>query len=192
MSERKIILDPDILPDDFRKTADALGWELLKLSPPEGLLALELIYRAGSEGSTTVHYIEDSYIKVRYALTRGPQADAVATEVTEYFGHIPDDSVLEAAEDESEGPQYLVGWLMSATALGDQAGHERLRALIEKRLAHENSGVRRAALISASWLEWPDFRATVERMAKEDPAKDVREDAANLAESYRLRAGGKI
>jgi hypothetical protein len=192
MSERRIILDPDLLPDDFRATADAEGWELVKESPPEGLLALELIYRAGSEGATTVHYIEDSYVKVRYALTRGPQADAVAEEVIGVFAHIPDDSVKEAAEDETAGPQHMVGWMLSATVLGDQAGHEWLHALIEKRLAHENSGVRRAALIAATWLEWPDFRATIERMAKEDPAGDVRAEAAKLANAYRLRDEGKV
>ncbi|HEX8483166.1 MAG TPA: hypothetical protein VF650_14815 [Allosphingosinicella sp.] len=192
MSERKIILDPDLLPDDFRATADAAGWELISESPPKGLLALELIYRAGSEGATTVHYIEDPLVKVRYALARGPQADEVAEEVKAIFAHIPDESVMEAAEDESEGLQSIVSWMLSATVLEDQAGHQWLHALIEKRLAHENSAVRRAALISVSWLEWPDFRTSIERMATDDPDEAVRQDAASLAQAYAMRDKGEI
>jgi hypothetical protein len=192
MSERKIILDPDLLPEDFRATADAAGWELISESPPEGLLALELIYRAGSEGTTTVHYNEDPLVKVRYALARGPQADEVAEEVKAIFAHIPDESVMEAAEDESEGLQSIVSWMLSATVLEDQAGHQWLHALIEKRLAHENSAVRRAALISVSWLEWPDFRTSIERMATVDPDEAVRRDAGSLAQAYAMRDSGEI
>ena len=91
-----------------------------------------------------------------------------------------------------ECPLPMVSWLLSAAALGEHAGHERLAKLIEKRLAHEHEGVRRAALIAVSWLEWPDFRATVERMAMTDPEEEVRSYAANLAKAYVLREEGKI
>ena len=192
MSEHRIILDPDILPDDFRTTAADAGWTLVNEAPPSGLLALELVYRLDGHDASTVHYIEDSYIKVRYALTRGPQADALVGEVTDLFAYAPDDAVREAAEDDDEGLQHIVSWMLSATALGDQAGHAWLSGLIEKRLAHDASAVRRAALVAASWLEWPDFRATVERMAQTDPAPDVRQDAAKLARAYGLRDEGKL
>ncbi|APR88320.1 hypothetical protein A7982_13669 [Minicystis rosea] len=122
---------------------------------------------------------EGSHIKVRYALTRGPEADAVADETMTIFSHASDDVVRAAAEDESEGLQHVVSWMLSATALGDQAGHAWLTGLIEKRLAHENSAVRWAAVRATSWLEWPDFRAT-------------RSDAAALAEAYALRDQGQL
>jgi hypothetical protein len=42
-----------------------------------------------------------------------------------------------------------------------------------------------------SWLEWPEFRADVEKLAT-DKVRDVREDAKRLVEAYRLRDAGKL
>ena len=192
MPERRVILDDSLSPQVFAKGAEEAGWELMQKHPESHSNTLEHIYRAGKDGKSTVHYIEDQFVKVRYALARGPDAKALAKAITDLFPHGPDDRVLAAAEDDSQGPQYSVDWLMSATVLGDQAGHARLRKLVEKRLAHGNPGVRRAALIAVSWLEWPDFRATVDRMAREDQDPGVRDIAAGLAKSYASRDGGKL
>ena len=192
MGERKIILDHEVLPDDFRAGAAHMGWELVKEYPASEDNTHEQIYRAGQDGTSTVHYIEDQFVKVRYALTRGPESEALAEQVRSILPHGPDDRVLAAAEDDGEDLQYMVSWMLSATVLGDQAGHDRLRALIEKRLAHENPAVRRVALLAASWLEWPDFRASIERMAEDDPDEDVRREAAKLAGAYRQRDEGQL
>lgn len=192
MQEQRVILDDSLTPKAFAKGAQEAGWQLIQEHPESKDNTLEHIYRAGKDGKSTVHYIEDQFVKVRYALARGPDAKTLAKAITDLFPHGPDDRVLAAAEDDSQGPQYSVDWLMSATVLGDQAGHARLKKLIEKRLAHENAGVRRAALIAAGWLEWPDFRATVDRMAKEDKDPEAREIAAGLAKSYGLREQGKV
>jgi hypothetical protein len=187
-----IILDPIVTPDDFTEGAYVADWELVEERKESESSNYEQIYRAGADGKSTVHYVADQFVKVRYALARGPDAERLATRIKKLFDFEPDRSLLAAAEKERDDLQDMVDGLMSATVLGDQAGHARLAKLVEKRLAHENSAVRRAALISVSWLEWPDFRKTVEHMAKEDPAKDVREAAGNLAESYRLRDKGKL
>ena len=192
MNERRILLDPDCTPEVFRAVADAAGWELIRESPPSGLLALELIYRPDAAATTTIHYVEDSYIKVRYAVVRGPQADPFAEDLMERVAYAPVEVVLEAAEDESEGLQHVISWMLSATALADQAGHARLVRLIEARLRHGNAAVRRVALVAATWLEWPDFRATVERLASDDPDQDVRSQAGKLAAAYRMRDEGKV
>ncbi|MBV9883213.1 MAG: HEAT repeat domain-containing protein [Sphingomonadaceae bacterium] len=192
MGERKVILDHEVLPEDFREGAARMGWELVKEHPAGRDSTYEQIYRAGREGTSTVHYIEDQFVKVRYVFIRGPEADELAEQVMDIFDHAPDASLLAAAEKDREDLQTMVNWMLSATVLGDQAGHERLVALIEKRLAHEDPGVRRIALLAASWLEWPDFRATIERMAEADPDEDVRADAAKLAGAYRQRDEGKL
>jgi hypothetical protein len=192
MQEQRVILDDSLTPETFAKSAQEAGWQLTHKHPESESNTLEHIYRAGKDGESTVHYIEDQFVKVRYALARGPDASALAKTITDLFPHGPDDRVLAAAEDDSQSPQYSVDWLMSATVLGNQAGHARLRKLIEKRLAHENPGVRRAALIAVSWLEWPDFRSTVDRMAKEDQNPETREIAAGLAKSYGLRDEKKL
>lgn len=193
MAERTLVLDPEISPEGFAEGADAAGWELIKEIEETESSNHELIYRPDeSDKKNTIHYVEDQFVRVRYALARGPDAKALAEELQERFDHMIEEELLKLAEKDRDDIQTIVDGLMSATVLGGQAGHARLAKLVEKRLGHENSAVRRAALTSVSWLEWPDFRKTVEHMAKEDSAKDVREDAGNLAESYRLRDKGRL
>jgi hypothetical protein len=193
MAERIVVLDPVVTSEGFAEGADAAGWELVEEVAESESSNHELIYRPDEDDDeNTIHYVEDQFVRVRYALARGPDAEDLAEQLQDRFDYMIEEELLKLAEKDRDDLQTMVDGLMSATVLGDQAGHERMRKLVEKRLAHENSAVRRAALISVSWLEWPDFRETVERMAKEDKAADVREDAENLAESYRLREKGEI
>jgi hypothetical protein len=193
MAERTIVLDPVVTSEGFAEGAEAAEWELIEEIEETESRNHELIYRPDEEDEENrIHYVEDQFMRVRYALARGPRAKALARTIEQRFDYMIEEELLKLAEKDGDDLQTMVDSLMSATVLGDQAGHARLAKLIEKRLGHENKAVRRAALISVSWLEWPDFRATVERLAKEDSAKDVREDAANLAKSYRLRDKGKL
>jgi hypothetical protein len=191
MAERTIVLDPIVTAAGFAEGADGAGWELVEEHKKSDSINRELIYRREEGDRNTIHYVEDQFLRVRYAFVRGRNAAAIARQVEDRFDYIEEAKILELAEKDGD-PQGKVDGLMSATVLGGQAGHARLVRLVEKRLADESSAVRRAALISVSWLEWPDFRATVEKLAKDDPAADVRTDAANLAESYGLRDDGKL
>jgi len=193
MAERIVVLDPVVTAEGFAEGADAAGWDLVDEREESESSNHELIYRPDEEDEkNTIHYVEDQFVRVRYALARGPDAAALAEALQERFDYMDQEELLKLAEKDRDDLQTMVDGLMSATVLGDQAGHARLAKLVEKRLGHENSAVRRAALISVSWLEWPDFRKTVEQLAKDDRAKDVREDAENLAESYRLRDKGTL
>lgn len=192
MEERRILLEPSMEPEDFAEAAEEAGWKLIAENEETKSSPYELIFRTDEKGETTAHYVDDRFIMVRYAAARGPKKAAVAADIEELLDYVRDDHALEEAERDRDDLQEMVDWLMTATALRDQAGHERLSTLMEKRLAHDHPAIRRAAWLAASWLEWPDFRATVERMAKEEPEKDVRADAAKLAEAYALRDKGKI
>lgn len=188
MTECTVVLDPIVTSEGFVEGADAAGWERIAERHESESSNHELIYRPDADDKkNTIHYVEDQFVRVRYVLVRGPDARALAEAIRERYDYIDEGTLLELAETDSDDLQTIVDGLMSVTVLGDQVGHARLARLVEKRLAHENKAVRRAALIAVSWLEWPDFRATVERLARHDPAKDAREDAVNLAESYALR-----
>ena len=189
---RKLILSDEVLPEDFREGADEAEWKLVAEQAGDESIPLEHVYRAGVAATSTVHYLEDRLLQVRYVPARGPEADAIIEDVVNHFAHAPDELVLEAAEEETENLQFMIDWLSSATVLGEQAGHERLADLIDSRLEHECPAIRRVALFCASWLEWPDFRARVEEMVVNDPDPEVQEDAARLASGYRLRDEGKL
>lgn len=191
MAERTIVLDPIVTAAGFAEGADAAEWELIEDRKKSASQNRELIYRREEGDRNTIHFVEDQFVRVRYAFVRGPNAAAIAKQVEDRFDYLEEDKLLEQAEKDGD-PQSRIDGLMSVTVLGNQAGHSRLVKLVEKRLADDTSAVRRAALISVSWLEWPDFRTTVARLAKEDPAADVRKDAANLAESYTLRDKGEL
>jgi hypothetical protein len=192
MEEHRILLEPSMDAEDFAEAAEEAGWKLIAENEETKSSPYELIYRTDEKGKTTAHYVDDRFIMVRYAAARGPKKAAVAADIEELLDYVRDADALEEAERDREDLQEMVDWLMTVTALRDQAGHERLAKLVEKRLAHAHSAIRRAALLAASWLEWPDFRKTVERMAKDDPDKDVRRDAAKLAKAYALREKGEI
>jgi hypothetical protein len=187
--EQKIVLDPSVTADKFEEVAERLGWTFAEERPATDLAAYELIYR---NGGTEIHYAEDLIVMVRYVLARGSDISGTVKEIRDNLPTESDEAILAAAEADTDDLQDMIDWLLSATVLGDQVGHDRLVRLVEKRLSHPNSGVRRAAIIAVSWLEWPDFRSLVEKLAKEDSAEDVRADAARLAEAYRLRDEGKL
>ncbi|HEY4183211.1 MAG TPA: hypothetical protein VGM90_40585 [Kofleriaceae bacterium] len=186
---RRILLDSSITDEDFADATVMMGWKLIDEKEPTETTAHELIYRAGKG---TAHYVEDTRIMVRYAAAVGPNIAAIVAEIEELLPFVTDDKALAEAETDRDDLQKMVDWLMSATALGEQAGRVRLVTLIEKRLRHASSAIRRAALLAASWLEWTELRATVEGMAKNDAADDAREDARRLADAYRLRDVGKL
>jgi len=190
--QRRILLDSSITAEDFADAAEVAGWTLIDEHDPGKTGVHELIYRAGEHGKSTVHYVEDTDLMVRYAAARGPDKAPLAAEIEELLPFVTDKAALDQAERDRDDLQEMVDWLLSAAALGDQAGHKRLVALVEKRLGHKSSAIRRAALLAASRLEWPDFRATIERLAKDEPDADTRKDASRLAKAYRLRDEGKL
>jgi hypothetical protein len=192
MEERRILLEPTMEPEDFAEAAEEAGWTLIAENEEEASKPYELIYRTDEKGETTAHYVDDRFIMVRYAAARGPGKAAVAADIEELLDYVRDDEALEQAERDRDDLQEMVDWLLTATALREQAGRERLTALVEKRLGHSSSAIRRAALLAASWLEWPEFRATIEQIAKDESDAEAHQEAARLAEAYALRDKGKL
>ena len=77
------------------------------------------------------------------------------------LSYFTDADILDSAEDDSASAEEKAVWLTAAAALGEQAGHERLARLIERRLADMGPEVRRAAVVSAAWLTWPELVAKI-------------------------------
>ena len=188
--EVRIVLGEEVTSDVFRRRAEELGWLLLQEHQPTADTTFELVYAATKDQKTTVHFVEDEFVKVRYVVVRGPQTDKNVRLVESRFDCYDDEDILKKAERDGS-LQEMIDWMMSATVLGDQAGRERLVTLIKRRLHHENSGVARAALIAVSWLEWAEFRKDVEALA-ENSSPDVRADATRLKEAYQLRDSHRL
>src|SRR5215471_15868705 len=71
--EVRIVLDPSVTADVFRRGAERRSWSLVSEYPASDDNNFELIYAATKDGGTTVHYVEDHFVNVRYVLVRGPR-----------------------------------------------------------------------------------------------------------------------
>jgi hypothetical protein len=190
VATRTMVLGDEVNMEDIERGAIRKKWKLIKQHPATDDAPLELVYAVSSDKKTTISYVEDHFVMVRYLVIRGKELEKARRLVETTFDCYDDEEIIDNAENAKDA-QAQVDWLMLVTVIGPQLEKPRFVKLIKKRLSSKEAPVRRAALIAVSWLEWPEFRADVEKLAT-DKVRDVREDAKRLVEAYRLRDAGKL
>jgi HEAT repeat protein len=141
----------------------------------------ELIF-VTRDKTTFVHFVEDFFIGLNYLVVRGPRAAEVAKQAHETMRTYRPEEALKAARQglAGEGADRAV---FLAAAAAPARFDPKFFKLFEEAAAHEDPEVRGAAVVSAGYAGWAEFRPLLERLKKSDPDERVREDASMMLES---------
>jgi hypothetical protein len=126
----------------------------------------------------TISYIEDEVINLDLALIRGDDHAEVADIVREKVATVAREDALDFARG-SDDP-VKAAYIVAAT--GSSEFDSDAYEVLERIAGSEDATARRAAIVAVAYLEWPEFRALIERLA-EDPDEIVRSTARPMLDS---------
>ena len=142
------------------------------------------------EDGTAVQYICDGNVDVAYILVSGERAEATAKHVNKQLSSwsikdIRAYAKWASAREDMVIALHLIGLIGSDEFDGELYGH------LERGFTHEDPQVRKAAVLAASYLHWPQVTTMAHQLATADPEDDVREAAAELVPPHLLEGGAE-
>ena len=188
-SQVKIILRDPISEDDFRPIAYFQGWLWWDKVPESEEHPYESIYTT-LDKKTSLHFVDDSLLDVRYLLIKGSNVEATAAKARSVLPTWEDAEVLRTARGADEPEERQRAILQSAVLAAENKDPVFLEIFRQAR-SHPDPAVRRAAMTAISYLGWPELREIVAEYAS-DPDPEVRQDAATLLEAYELQDRGLL
>lgn len=127
--------------------------------------------------ATTVHYIRDSNVGVDYILVAGERAADTARAVHRQLSSWSTEDILAYAEWASVREDLVIVLHLIGLIGGDEFDAALYRHL-ERGATHGDPEVRRAAMLAASYLRWPEVATMVLGVFRADPAHEVRSAAS--------------
>lgn len=177
MSFTRLSLKNSVTPGNLSHLAWDLDWDIYDIIKGDETRPFEKIWLANS-GQTTIHYLEDRLIGVRYLLLEGKAQPETASQIREAIA-VYAEADITAMFDQARGPKSLIRALRqmgaaSQPAIVIPAWCQR----IEKAARHESPDVRYAAVLALAYTGWRTLRPLLEELAADDPDPDVQKTAA--------------
>jgi|ERR1051326_8318867 hypothetical protein len=163
----------------FAKTARGLGLSKHDTWKPTGKNeAYEEVW-ATPDKTSAINYVEDPVSDLSYAHFRGADADRLLTEFTRRLSTFWPEELIERAYTMEEHDEQVENLYRLAITFPEY--NEEVFEIFEGVATQaEQPALRLAALDAMSYHRWPQSRAVVERLAREDKDEDVRNHAKNL------------
>jgi hypothetical protein len=166
--------------DQLDRVASRERWILDEVAKATKDRPFELVWLTDDE-ETSIHYIEDTVLALNCVLVRGEEVDEVVELIRADVETVPREEVL-ARGRRAEGTWLVnAAYLVAATASSDYDAEAF--AIVERAAEAAEPDARRAAAVSMGYLEWPESRERLERLAHEDPDPDVRQTASTILEA---------
>jgi hypothetical protein len=146
---------------------------------------------------SSIHYIEDFVIGVRYLYVSNAQNDVIRQVISSIPVYTNDEvkqmaETAAGADGDAQGQIRAVYHLaLTATRRSDAY----VLDAIASALSNPTPEVRQAAILAVGYVGWPEFRVPLESLRRDDPDVDVRSDAKAMLEAMeelehrRKRAG---
>lgn len=148
--------------DDANLVALIHGWELANEVAATERTPYQKIWTTGG-GSTSVLYVEDALLGLRYFQIRGEEPERVVKQLKDAL-EVYDEGELAGMLGEGREPREAVRALHVAAVTAPSAYDEGYFELFEKGFAHPEAEVRRAAVFAVAYVGWREFRAPLERL----------------------------
>jgi hypothetical protein len=162
-----------------RQQVDSLAWDenwySHDLIPPTEEAPYEEVWIT-QDDQTTIHYIEDPLISIRYFFIEGSNQEEVVSRIRSSLDTYKRDEICEMMKNAVETKPcvaaiYHVG--IAATQEYDTEFFEFFKFAF----SHHDPKVRNAAILATGYVGWQEFREPLEHLKKSDTEQIVREFA---------------
>ena len=133
------------------------------------------------DDQTSIHYLEDHWIDLRYLVARGPDAEEVAQQILSSLEIVDAQEVLRSSPIDLEAEikaVYQIG------ILAPQAFTQNFFEYLESKLTSKEVSIRKAAIIAVAYIGWSEFKPIVRVLKESDPEPEIREDASRLLDGF--------
>lgn len=136
--------------------------------------------------STSIHYIEDPLIDIRYLFIHGSKQVEVINAISSYLDLFQRGEIFEMIHKAASTEEYI----QAIYHLGVTANHDydkEIFELFKAVFAHSEPKVRNAAILATSYVGWKEFEEPLKNLSDSDPEKEVQEFAKFTLQSLRTR-----
>lgn len=184
-SKIRVVLRPEVTLDDIEEAALDLDWLFLRNWPASEERPYEDLWVDRDE-QTSIHYIDDHLVSVQYLLISGPDARTVETEAREALSTCGPADATNAWQHASTRAERVEAVYLLALAT-DPADYTSAAELLRAAASDGDPEVRRAVILAATYVGWPELRAVLAELEERDPDESVRRDARFALEGLNMQ-----
>jgi hypothetical protein len=187
-TSRRLVLAPGFAPQGLQELAARHQWEFLYTLPASTAATDEYVWRLDSQHS--FHYFRCVNYPVDYCQVVGPRHGDWLFPLSTELDFLDVEDLLGAFDRATTAEERALTTF--ALALGAWETPERdIEERLRSRFSDADSQVRLAAIDAAFITAWPDFRADLERLAREDGDPEVKHVATKALFRFDTVAPGE-
>jgi hypothetical protein len=185
----RVVLDENVSELGYSAVAAHFYWRIHHRVPRDGEQNLELVLCTDDEANW-IHYVDDHKLHVKYMLLIGPRASEFEQVLRDDVQNWRTEMILDRArqpnlprKDRREVLYHL------AIDTVERGFDQEVFDIYSKALHDSDSFIRKAAVIGASILGWPQFAEPLRQLASETEKNEaIRKDAALLLDKLNAHA----
>lgn len=176
-----LLLGPGTSQGDFERFAQEHGWSRQEQRPASGQERPSEQTWLSADGSTAISYVDDPVPQGRHLILQGPDDEALVEDMR--AGDIDIQTIAEVAERtllaSTNAERIASAWQLAVvTKLYDETVLDFMKSLYY----HDaNEDVRGAVVDAIGYRGWPEARAFLDEVGREDSSPELREKAASIA-----------
>ncbi|MBW4608227.1 MAG: hypothetical protein KME22_13660 [Hassallia sp. WJT32-NPBG1] len=182
----RIVLKENVSEEEIQHVALSQSWQLHDVILPTENNPYEKIWFA-ADGQTSIHYIEDFLLNVRYIAVKGEKPGQVIEQIRQLLNTYSQEEIHQMVENATE-PDDLIQAIYYVGAAATSMYDADMFKMFEHMLSHSNSEVRRSAIFATAYPAWKEFCKPLEKLQASDPELTVRE-YANLMLTSHIKHG---
>lgn len=173
-SATRIVLRQHVTDDDVQGVAWDLDWNAISVGDRKQATWVDAW--ATVDGATSIHYVHDGPIGMRYFMVRGRDVVGVAQRIVDTCPTWTLANALDTARLATERDDRLIAvYAMALTAPDDP--DPAVSSELRRAAADPDPGIRQSVVIATTYLGWPDLVTVVEELQRADPVDDIRHNA---------------
>ncbi len=174
-------------PQKDRSLSRLMGdwdWFLAEEIPEdlENKVPFELIWES-ADGETTIHYIDDRYVKFPYIVVMGSERDKVIALIQDNLDIYTKEELLQLMD--SADTRAEKKWAISHLCVGAPSSYDHeFSVRFQQVMTDEDPEIRRAAIWMFTYVGWPELRPLLEQAKENDPHHLVRQNAESVLAAF--------
>ncbi|HEY0603508.1 MAG TPA: HEAT repeat domain-containing protein [Herpetosiphonaceae bacterium] len=181
MRDVRIVIKPSAEEEDITAFAARQGWHFVEELGPTEQQPYQKIWTV-PDHQTSVYYIEDFILNIRYFVVAGDQPQPVIDQIQSGLEVYSRADVLELVETSRELNRRVLA-IHRVAGIAPHEFDQEIFDCLQRAMRDPEVDMRRAAIFATTYAHWPEFQASLERLQASDDDPSVRELAEHVLAS---------